>query len=66
MASRKVIVRGRIYEESDARKVTVGPTIYEEDSADAPAGGRIMSSIAGAGGLAGKGGIAGPGGGLAG
>ena len=34
--------------------------------APAAAGGRIMSSLAGAGGLAGPGGIAGPGGGLAG
>lgn len=34
--------------------------------AAAPAGGRIMSSLAGPGGLANKGGIAGPGGGLAG
>jgi hypothetical protein len=33
---------------------------------EAPAGGRIMSSLAGSGGLAGRGGIAGPGGGLAG
>ena len=37
-----------------------------EDQAAAPAGGRVMSSLAGAGGLAGSGGIAGEGGGLAG
>ncbi len=39
--------------------------MFNEDQA-AAAGGRVMSSLAGAGGLAGSGGIAGSGGGLAG
>ncbi len=40
--------------------------IYSGISVASPVAGRIMSSMAGAGGLAGSGGIAGPGGGLAG
>lgn len=39
---------------------------WQEQPAAAPAGGRIMSSLARDGGLAGRGGIAGIGGGLAG
>ena len=64
--ARKVIVNGKIYLETDTRKVTVGGGIYKETVSAPPVGGRIMSSLAGHGGLAGKGGIAGQGGGLAG
>ncbi len=40
--------------------------VRDEGTADTPPSGRIMSSIAGSGGLAHKGGLAGKGGGLAG
>ena len=66
MANRKYIVGGKVYEETDSRKVVVGGKVLEETTVVAAGGGRIMSSLAAAGGLAGTGGIAGKGGGLAG
>ncbi len=44
----------------------LGGAINDTTAAGAPAGGRVMSSLAGSGGLASMGGIAGSGGGLAG
>lgn len=46
-------------------KILPGTALITEKPAAAPAGGRIMSSLANHGGLAGLGGIAGKGGGLA-
>lgn len=57
---------GYIVEEGDEESFLPGVGYVKEDQADAPAAGRIMSSLAGHGGLAGMGGIAGAGGGLAG
>jgi len=51
--------------DEDIMPVASTGLIREEEGA-APAGGRIMSSLAAAGGLVGEGGIAGQGGGLAG
>ncbi len=65
MADRKIIVDGRVYLATTERKVIVGDRVFLE-TVPAAVGGRIMSSMAGSGGLAGMGGIAGPGGGLAG
>ncbi len=53
-----------IYDNDDS--IPAGREIVIQDDAAAPAGGRVMSSLAGSGGLAHKGGLAGPGGGLAG
>lgn len=57
---------GRITEDEEKDVLIPGFGRVHFDQAAAPVGGRIMSSLAGSGGLAYKGGIAGPGGGLAG
>lgn len=60
------LVRGKRIQETGERLGLVGGKRIKETITTAPAGGRIMSSMAGHGGLAGMGGIAGQGGGLAG
>ncbi len=61
------LFRGGMIDEDGTKEYFLpGVGQINEDQAAAVAGGRVMSSIAGAGGLAGSGGIAGQGGGLAG
>jgi hypothetical protein len=56
----------KITKNEEAAKEVIGYQGIVQFQATAAAGGRIMSSLAGSGGLAAKGGIAGQGGGLAG
>ena len=58
--------RGAVEQVAGRTWANSGGSGAHEDQAVAPAGGRIMASLAGSGGLAGMGGIAGAGGGLAG
>ena len=62
----KGVVGFRVIKETEAGKGAIANLAFKDTTAVAPTGGRIMSSMAGHGGLAGKGGIAGTGGGLAG
>jgi len=66
--ARQIVIQGfgRVTEEEEKDVVVQGFGRVHFDQAAAPAGGRIMSSLAASGGLAYKGGIAGAGGGLAG
>ena len=67
MADIEFVGEGGVYQDTEQGFETVGESgITQEQAAAAPAGGRIMSSLAASGGLAGMGGIAGAGGGLAG
>lgn len=64
--ARAIITPDGVFIEDGTDAFILPSGVFAEDQAAAPAGGRVMSSLAASGGLAGHGGIAGQGGGLAG